>query len=97
MSICPTFNFGAHDITPFTCRSVIFQCKSKNLAKKLIPGTMIRPAVVHYKSANTYESAMRCIAKKCNLENKGEIYIITYGEPASIAACLKSFINKDSL
>ena len=34
---------------------------------------------------------MRCITKKCDLENKIEIYIITDGEQASIAACLKSF------
>ena len=71
---------------------------TKNLSKKLIPATMVGSAVIHYNNlANTYESAMRCIAKKCNLENKGEIYIITYGEPASIAAWLKSFISKDSL
>ena len=33
----------------------------------------------------------QCIVKKCNLENKSEIHIITDGEPALIAACLKSF------
>ena len=36
---------------------------------------------------------MRCIAKKCNLENKTEIYIITDGKPALIATCLKSLVN----
>ena len=40
---------------------------------------------------DTYESAMRSIAKRCDLENKIEIYITTDGEPALIAACLKSF------
>ena len=47
----------------------------------------IGPTIIHHnKSADTYESAMRFIAKKCNLENK-----ITDGEPAMIAVCLKSF------
>ena len=34
ISVDPTFNFGAYDITQFTYRSVVFQCKSKNVAKK---------------------------------------------------------------
>ena len=34
---------------------------------------------------------MRCIAKKCDLENESEICIITDGEPALIVACFKSF------
>ena len=51
-----------------------------------------RPTIIHHnKSTDTYESAMRCIAKTCNLENKSEIHIITNAEPALIAACLKSF------
>ena len=51
-----------------------------------------RPTIIHHnKSTDTYESAMRCIAKTCNLENKSEIHITTNAEPALIAACLKSF------
>ena len=58
---------------------------------------MVRPTIIHHnKSTGTYKSAMRCIAKKCNLENKTEIYIITDGEPGLIAACLKS-LSKCSL
>ena len=34
ISVDPTFNFGADDITQFTYRSVVFQCKSKNVAKR---------------------------------------------------------------
>ena len=33
MSVDLTFNFGAYDITPFTYRSVVFQCKSKRSQK----------------------------------------------------------------
>ena len=52
---------------------------------------MVRPTIIYpNKSADTYESAMRFIAKKCDLENKSEIYIISDGEPALIEACLKS-------
>ena len=80
ISVDPTFNFGAYDITPFTYRSVVFQCKSKNVAKKWLPATMVGPTIIHHnKSADTYESAMRCIVKKCNLENKSEIHITTDG------------------
>ena len=89
-SVDPTFNFGVYDIIPFTYISVVFQCKSKNPAKKWVLATMVRPTkIYHNKSAGTYESAMRCIAKKCDLENKSKIYIITNGEPTLIPACLK--------
>ena len=55
---------------------------------------MVGPTIINRnKSSDTYESAMRCIDKKCNLENKTEIYIITDGEPALIATCLKSLVN----
>ena len=78
ISVDPAFNFGACNITRFTYRSVLFQCKSKNVAKNWVPATMVGPIIIHHnKSADTYESAMRCIAKKCNLESKIEIYIIT--------------------
>ena len=41
ISFDSTFNFGACDITPFTYRSVVFHCKSKNVAKKWVPATMV--------------------------------------------------------
>ena len=34
---------------------------------------------------------MRCIAKKCDLENESEICIITDGAPALLVACFKRF------
>ena len=61
----PTFNFGAYDITPFSYRIVLFQCKSQNVSKKWALATMVGPAIVYLnKSANTYKLTMRCIAKK---------------------------------
>ena len=58
---------------------------------------MVGPTIIHHnKSADTYESAMRCIAKICDLEDKSEIYIVKDGELALIAACLKS-LRKSSL
>ena len=58
---------------------------------------MVRPTAIHHnKSADTYDSAMRCIVWKCNLENESEVHIITNSEPALTVACLKSF-NKCSL
>ena len=36
ISVNLTFNFGAYDVTTFT-RSVVFQCKSKIVAKKWVP------------------------------------------------------------
>lgn len=34
ISVDPTFNFGVFDVTSFTFRSFMVQCKSKNVAKK---------------------------------------------------------------
>ena len=33
ISVDPTFNFGVFDVTPFTYRSFMFQCKSKNVVQ----------------------------------------------------------------
>ena len=92
ISVDLAFNFGAYDITPFIYGGVVFQCKYKNVAKKWVLATMVGPTIIHQnKSADTYESAMRCITKKCDLKNRSEIYIITDGEPALIVTYLKSF------
>ena len=61
----PTVNFGAYDITPFSYRIVLFQCKSQNVSKKWALATVVGPAIVYLnKSGNTYKSTMRCIATK---------------------------------
>ena len=53
---------------------------------------MIGPNIIqHSKTANTYETAMRSITKKCKLESTSDIFVITDGEPALIAANLNIF------
>ena len=50
---------------------------------------MIGPNIIqHSKTADTYETAMRSIAKKWKLESTSDIFVITDGEPALIAANL---------
>ena len=88
-SVDPTFNFGVFDVTPFTYRIFMFQSKSKNIAQKWLPATMIGPTIIqHSKTADTYETAMRSIAMKCKLENTSDRFVITDGQPALIAAIL---------
>ena len=54
ISVDPTFNLGVFDVTPFTYRSFIFQCKSKNTAQKWVPATMIEQTIIqHSKAADT--------------------------------------------
>ena len=70
----------------------MFQCKSKNVTQKWVPATMIGPTIIqHSKTADTYETAMRSIAMKCKLENTSDMFVITDGEPALIAAILNIF------
>ena len=60
ISVDPMFIFGVFDDIPFTYRSFMFQCKSKNVAQKWVPATMIGPTIIqHSKTADTYEIAMR--------------------------------------
>ena len=85
ISVDPTFSFGRYEVTPFTYRSVAFECKSKNVLKTWVPVTVIGPNIIqHTKFDETYELAMRSIAKKCKLEIADGTYIITVGEPALI-------------
>ena len=47
----------------------MFQWKSKNVAQKWVPATMIGPTIIHHsKTADTYKTAMRSIAMKCKLK-----------------------------
>ena len=71
----------------------MFQCKSKNVTQKWVPETMmIGPTIIqHTKTADTYKTAMRSIAMKCKLENTSDMFVITDGEPALIAAILNIF------
>ena len=85
ISVDATFNSGRYEVTPFTYRSVAFEFKSKNVLKTWVPVTVIGPNIIqHTKFDETYELAMRSIAKKCKLEIADGTYIITVGEPALI-------------
>ena len=85
LSVYPTFDFGADEVTTFTYRSILVESKSKNMTGVWVPATMIRPfAIQHEKSTETKETVMRCIAKKCKLEESGELFIGTNGEAALI-------------
>ena len=88
LSVDPTFNFGADEVTPFTYRSILVESKSKNMTGVWVPATMIRPVAIQYeKSTETKETVMRCIARKCKLEESGELFIVTNGEAGLINAC----------
>ena len=88
ISVDPTFNFGVFNVTSFTFRSFMVQCKSKNVAQKWVSATMIGP---HSKTADTYETSIRSIAKKCKLENTSDMLVKTDREPALITAILNIF------
>ena len=92
ISVDPTFNFGVFDVTSFTFRSFMVQCKSKNVAQKWVSATMIGPTIIqHSKTADTYETSIRSIAKKCKLENTSDMLVKTDREPALITAILNIF------
>ena len=53
---------------------------------------MIGPTIIqHSKTAGTYETAMRSIAKKCKLENTTNMFVVTGRQPALITAILNIF------
>ncbi len=91
ISIDPTFNHGAFEVTPLTYRHQIVCNKSKNTSGKYVPATLIGPTIIqHDKSEETYDRALREIARKTHLSNT-RIGIITDGEEALIKACKGSF------
>ena len=54
--------------------------------------TIIGPVVIqHEKLTETFETAMRCIARKCKLDEDGELFIVTNGETALINAWKAEF------
>ena len=93
ISIDPTFNFGAYEVTPLTHRHPLIEAKLKNETGKWADAIMIGPAIIHHgKSEETYDNGIRGIARKAKLveENFG---FITDGEVALINACKKNFIK----
>ena len=53
---------------------------------------MIGPTIIqHSKTADTCETSIRSIAKKCKLGNTSDMFVKTDGEPALITAILNIF------
>ena len=92
LSVDPTLNFGAYEVTPFTYRSILVESKAKNMTGVWVLATIIGPVVIqHEKLTETFETAMRCIARKCKLDEDGELFIVTNGETALINAWKAEF------
>ena len=93
ISVDPTFNFGAFEVTPFTYRNSKIECKSKNVKGLWVTSTMIGPSLIQQsKDEETYELGIRSVAQKCNLKDE-QISVITDGEQALIKACNRNFAN----
>ena len=98
LSIDPTFNFGTYEVTPLTYHNVLVESKSKIVTDVWVPATMIGPVVIQNdKSAQTYETALMCIAKKIDLHKDVDVRIITDCEPALTEACEASSRNSTML
>ena len=88
LSVDPTFNFGAYEVTPVTYR---------NMLSVWVPQTMIEPVIIqHDKSTPSYDTALSCIAKKLGIERE-DLCIITDGEQDLIDACSTCFKNSTML
>ena len=91
ISVDPTFNHGAFEVTPLTYRHQLIEVKSKNVPRHYVPATMIGPTVIqHDKSEEMYDQALREIARRTQLKESA-IGIITDGEEALIKACKGNF------
>ena len=96
ISVDATFNHGAFEVTPLIYRHQLIVAKSKNTPGKYVPATMIGPTIIqHDKKEETYDRALREIARKTNLRTT-KIGIITDGEEALINACKANF-NKANM
>ena len=97
LSVDPTFNFGAYEVTPVTYRNMILECKSRNMRNAWVPATMIGPVIIqHKKSRPSYDTALSCVVKKLGIERE-DLCIITDGEQALIDACNNCFKNSTML
>ena len=91
ISVKPTLNFARYELT---YRSVAFECKSKNVTQKWVPVHVIGPTIIQRtKFDETYELAMRSVAKKCKLEIADETYKIADGENGLIKADSNKYLK----
>ena len=91
ISIDPSFNFGAFEVTPVTYRHPFIESKSKNLKENWRSALMIGPTILHHeKTEDTFVNALVAIAGKTKLRNF-KFGVITDGEVALINASKNSF------
>ena len=86
LSIDPTFNFGAYDVTPFTYCHPLIQSRSKHFHQEWTNAIMLGPTIIHHdKEAQTYERAYRAVNEKTKLGDN-TFLLITDGEAALYSA-----------
>ena len=86
ISIDPTFNHGAFEVTPITYRHQLIESRSKNVGGNWTNAVMVGPTIIHHsKSADEYEAGLRPIAKATGLGDQ-EVGIVTDGEQAIITS-----------
>ena len=97
ISIDPTFNHGAYEVTPVTYRHPFIEAKSKNVVGKWTDAVMIGPTILHHeKTEDAFDCGMRPIARKAGLID-AKFGFITDGEMALINACKANFLKAKDL
>ena len=90
ISIDPTFNHGAFEVTPFTYKTQLFQSKDKNTGewKQTL---LLGPIILHHgKEERTYDVGFACASKMLDLD-KEKFGVLTDGEPALINSIKSNF------
>ena len=97
LSVDPTFNFGAFEVTPITYRHHFIESRSKNIDGEWTDAVIIGPTIVHHgKSEEVYDIGISSVARKARLTSATFGYI-TDGESALISGCKKNFSNAQDM
>ena len=93
ISINPTFNHGAYELTPVTYRHPFIKSKSKNITGIWSEATLLGPTMIHLeKTEEVFDIGLTTIARKKKTVNS-RVRIITDGKIALINACKSNFHN----
>eukprot|EP00112_Aurelia_sp_Birch-Aquarium-sp1_P001646 Seg1178.5 transcript_id=Seg1178.5/GoldUCD/mRNA.D3Y31 product="hypothetical protein" protein_id=Seg1178.5/GoldUCD/D3Y31 len=91
ISIDPTFNHGAYEVTPVTYRHPFIGSKSKNLTGKWSDAILLGPTMIHHeKTEEVFDRGLRTIAHKTKTMN-AKVGVITDGEITLINASTSNF------
>ncbi len=97
VSIDPTFNFGAQEVTPLTYRHPPVEAKSKNVPGQWTDMLLIGPIILHHqKNKEVFDCEVSAMARKTCLQ-EAKIGIITDEESALIKACKRNFTKATHL